>query len=145
MRHLRSWPLVAIAILALRQAANAQETVVIPADIATVVTGGSWSSGSINGSYRVVVRTGGLEHVVSIAQIDWIVESEGPEEASRIVQSKIANTGSWRLDRPRILRSGSAWRVELDGLETHVTPTLRGKWILRLGPPGEVQSSVVTR
>jgi hypothetical protein len=145
MSHLGICTSLAVALLALGPSAAAQEPMAISADVSTVVTGGSWSSGSLSGVYRVVVRTGGREHVVSSAQIDWIADSGGHDEEPRVVHSKVASTGSWRLDRPRIPRSGKVWRVELDGLETHFTETVRGKWVLRLGAPGEVQSALVTR
>src|SRR5688572_2360063 len=102
-------------------AAPAQERVAIPLDVAAVVVGGRWSSGSIGGVFRVVVRTGGSEHIVSDAQVDWIADAVGPGEPARIVKSRTAATGSWRLDRPRILRSGKSWRVEFDAVETHST------------------------
>jgi len=145
MNYLCACTALAVAILATSPATSAQETVAISADIAAVVTGGSWSSGAINGVYRVVVRTGGREHTISSVQVDWIAESNSHDGEPRVVQSRIANTGSWLLIQPRILRSGSVWRVELDGLETHFTPAVRGKWTLRLGAPGEIQSTVVTR
>jgi hypothetical protein len=133
------------AVLALCPTAFAQEPVPIESDVTAVVTGGYWSSGALNGVYRVVVRTGGREHTISSAQIDWIAESANQDGETRVVQSKIAKTGSWRLDRPRILKSGNVWRVELDGLETHFEPAARGKWVLRLGAPGDVQSALATR
>src|SRR5688572_4660234 len=113
MRHFRIWIPLAAWFLALAFPASAQEPILLSADVSAVVTGGSWSSGSLTGTYRVVVRTGGGEHVVSYAQIDWIAEPGSYGEEPRVVQSKLANTGSWRLDRPRFLKSGKLWRVEL--------------------------------
>jgi len=145
MSHIRTYAPLAVALLLYCLPVFAQEPKAIPPDVAAVVTGGTWSSGALNGVYRVVVRTGGREHTVSYAQIDWIADSGELNEEPRVIRSEIARTGSWRLDRPRILRSGNLWRAEFDGLETHFDPAARGKWIVRLGPPGELKSDLVTR
>ena len=116
-----------------------------PIDVVAVVTGGRWKAGSLQGVYRVVVRTGGFEHLVSQAQVDWIAYP-GPESGeARLVKSMIAPTGSWRLDNPRLFKSGNTWRVELEGLETHFVPAERGKWVVRLGGPGKLWSQQVRR
>ena len=113
-----------------------------PIDIEYVVTGGRWSAGGYTGVYRVLVRTGGFEHVVSEAVVEWISTDPGQR---RIVHSKVAPTGAWRLDNPRFRGVEGAWRVELEALETHSTPAVRGKWVVRLGPPGELSATQVPR
>ena len=114
----------------------------IPTDIEYVVTGGRWSAAGRTGVYRVLVRTGGFEHVVSEAEVEWIATDSGEPQ---VVQSKTAPTGSWRLDNPRIRSEGKAWRVELEALETHFSPPVRGKWVVRLGVPGQISATQVPR
>ena len=141
----RTHPTAILALaVALSGVAFAQDRALstIPADIEHVVTGGRWSAAGRTGVYRVLVRTGGLEHVVSEAQVEWIATDSGE---ARVIQSKVAPTGSWRLDNPRIRGAGPVWRVELEALETHITPALRGKWVIRLGPPGEMSATQVPR
>jgi len=136
-----SWSgrLVAMAMLAtILIPANgmAQETLAIPPDVESVVTGGQWTSDKLSGTYRVIVSAGGFEHIVSQVQVDWIVEAGGPDNPTRVVSSRIAETASWRLFRPRIVKRSGKWRVLLDGIEPHLTPTPRGIWTIDLGEPG---------
>jgi len=114
----------------------AQETLAIPPDVESVVTGGQWTSDKLSGTYRVIVSAGGFEHIVSQVQVDWIVEAGGPDNPTRVVSSRIAETASWRLFRPRIVKRSGKWRVLLDGIEPHLTPTPRGIWTIDLGEPG---------
>ncbi len=137
--------LPATCLLALCEVALAQAPVAISSDVSDVVSGGQWSSGSPSGIYRVVVRTGGWEHVVSQAQIDWIADPTERDQLPPVVKSVVVPTGSWRLDAPRIVRNASGWRAELTALETHFTPPVRGKWIVRLGGPGEAKSMLIRR
>jgi hypothetical protein len=132
-------------LLAVCGVAGAQQPIAMSPDIAAVVTGGRWQSGALSGTYRVVVRNGGFEHVVSYAQVDWITDSSSRDEAPRVIDSQLAATGSWLLDRPRIIGSGSAWRVEFNAVETHLIPAARGRWVVRLGPPGKLDSVLVQR
>ncbi len=130
---------LAIATLALGVTASAQEPIALPSDVAAVTIGGHWSSGSRAGIYRVVIQTGGWEHVVSQAQIDWIADPVDRDNDPQIISSKVLPTGSWRLDRPHLVRSAGKWQVVLEGTETHTTPPTRAKWIFQLGAPGEVK------
>ena len=114
----------------------------IPPDIQYVVTGGRWSAAGRTGVYRVLVRTGGFEHVVSEAVVEWVATDKGE---AQIIASKLAPTESWRLDNPRILGAGTAWRVELDALETHTTPPTRGRWVVHIGSPGQLSASQASR
>ena len=122
--------------------AQARDQGAIPADVHYVVTGGRWSHAGRTGVYRVVVRTGGMDHVVSEAYVEWIsTDTTEP----KILLSKKAPTGSWRLDSPRFRGQGRSWRVEIEALETHFTPPVRGTWVLRLGVPGELSTTQLRR
>jgi hypothetical protein len=114
----------------------------IPADVHYVVTGGRWSDAGRSGVYRVVVRTGGMDHVVSEVHVEWIsTDTTEPQ----VLLSKKAPTGSWRLDNPRFRGQGRSWRVEIEALETHFTPPVRGTWVLRLGVPGQLSTTHLHR
>ena len=114
----------------------------IPVDIEHVTTGGRWSAEGRSGVYRVLIRTRGFEHVVSEAQVEWIATDRAEPE---VLQAKTAPTGSWRLDNPRIHGESKTWRIELEALETHFSPAVRGKWVIRLGAPGEMSATQVPR
>ena len=136
-------PMIAYCCTALAQDG---QLVAIPEDIATVISGGRWSYESRAGVNRVIVRTGGFEHIVSQAQVDWIADTTpNTGEAPQVVESKLVPTGSWRLDNPRIVKSGNGWLLYLDGLETHFVPAIRGQWVVRLGEPGKLSAKQTKR
>jgi hypothetical protein len=107
-----------------------------------VVTGGKWKSDSASGTFRVIILTGGFEHILSQAQVDWIADPKDREEGPRVVASTVAETGSWRLDNPRIVQRSGTWKVEFQAVETHFTPPLLGKWIIDLGMPGNLKATL---
>ena len=119
-----------------------QATTTIPADVEAVVTGGKWSANGQNGTYRVIVSTGGFEHIVSQVQVDWIAHSNDRDTLDKVIASKIAQTGSWRLLTPRISRTGGQWRAVLDGVETHFNPAPKGTWEILLGSPGQLKTTL---
>jgi len=54
--------------------ATAPVTPLIPLDIAQVLSGGSWWSKGAHGSFRVIVREQGWEHVTSRVFVEWVTE-----------------------------------------------------------------------
>jgi hypothetical protein len=136
---------LAAVLFSLSATVAAQSPVVIPVDVEAVVTGGFWKTATSQGSYRIVIQTAGFEHAVSQLQVDWIAEPEGNDKSARVVASKIAETGAWRLDSPRIVKATKGWRALVNGIETHTTPMPRGTWILQLGEPGSLKASLKQR
>lgn len=132
--------LLVVLLCALALHTHAQQSVEIPADVEAVVTGGKWVSAGREGTFRVVVRTGGFEHVVSQVQVDWLAVSEGAEGSQEVVASAVAETGSWRVLRARVAPRGAHWYALIEAVETHFTPVMRGTWEVRLGAPGELNS-----
>ncbi|SRR6266567_2819933 len=130
-----------MAILAPVEVA-AEQSLSVPPDVVSIVTGGRWNSGTSSGTFRVIVQTGGFEHVLSRAQVDWIADPTGRDDSSKVVASRVAETGAWRLDNPHIVRRSGRWHVEFQALETHFNPPLRGKWLVDLGKPGDLNATV---
>ena len=129
---------VIVALVAV--GAHAQSPAVVPPNVEAVVSGGVWNAKELKGTYRAVVLTGGFEHVSSQLQIDWIADTEGNDKPSRVIASKVAETGSWRLGKPQIVKSANGWRVRVQGVEPHQTPQVRGIWVVELGPPGSLKA-----
>jgi hypothetical protein len=123
---------------------NAQPVIEIPSNVTHVASGGYWKTATEEGTYRVIVQTGGLEHIVSHAQVDWIARSRDQNASPRIITSKIAETGSWRLDSPLFKKNQRKWRIEMQALETHHFPIANGVWTIELGEPGVLKASVKT-
>jgi len=112
--------------------ALAQDTRAVPADVETIVTGGQWKSDKLSGTYRVKVRTGGFEHIVSQVQIDWIAQFDDRNEP-RVVNSKLVETAAWRLLQPRIIKTSGNWRAA------------RGTWKIDVGRPGALVATLRQR
>ena len=120
----------------------AEQSLALPPDVVNIVTGGRWNTETTRGTFRVIVQTGGFEHILSRAQVDWIADPTDRDAPPSVVASRIAETGAWRLDNPRIVQRSGSWHVEFQALETHFTPPLRGKWVVDLGKPGELKATV---
>lgn len=133
--------LAAVASAAFITRASAQEVVALHPAVESVVSGGRWQTESAEGNYRIVVHTGGFEHVVSQVQVDWLSIHSGNEEP-RVVTSKFVEMGSWRVLRTRFVHRGSSWYALVEAIEPHFSPAARGTWELRLGPPGEVVATM---
>ena len=83
--------------------------------------------------------------MVSEAHVEWLADPGSGSQETRLVASKLVPTGSFRLDNPRIVKSGTAWRVDLQAIETHTSPLVRGVWTVRLAGPGELWATFVQR
>jgi hypothetical protein len=123
---------------------NAQSFISLPSDITYVSSGGYWKTATDEGTYRVIVQTGGFVHIVSRAQVDWVAHPNGQNDAPRVIASKIAETGSWKLDSPLFKKTQRKWRIEMQALETHHDPSVNGVWTIELGEPGVLKASVKT-
>ena len=120
----------------------AEQSLTVPPDVVSIVSGGRWKSDTASGTFRVIVQTGGFEHILSRAQIDWIADPTARDNGPSVVASRVAETGSWRLDNPRIFQRAGRWHVEFQALETHFTPALRGRCVVDLGGPGDLKATV---
>jgi hypothetical protein len=146
MTPYRAVPRIAVLCACLSPAVTlGQQVLAVPAEVETAVTGGKWKSGNATGTYRVIVMTGGFEHIVSQLQVDWIAETGNGDEPPRVVSSRMAETGSWRLLRPRIVQTSGSWRVLVEDIETHFNPAPRATWEIDLGQPGTLKARLLQR
>jgi hypothetical protein len=110
--------------------------------VSYVASGGYWKTATDEGTYRIIVQTGGFEHIVSSAQVDWIAFPKSQNDSPRLIVSKRADTGSWRLDTPVFKKFRGKWRIELRALEAHHNPAINGVSTIELGEPGVLKTSV---
>jgi hypothetical protein len=110
--------------------------------ISAVTTGGYWEAGGQNGTIRLIVVTGGGDHIVSTLHAQWI--AEGAEQtSSRIVRSALVaaiSPGVFALETPRFELVDKRWRATVEGTNTHTSPPERQGWVLTFGAPGEVEA-----
>ena len=117
----------------------AQDAPVVPGSVSSVEAGGYWSSGGVEGQYRLIIDTGGMEHVVSQAFLQWLSQPRDAEGSVVVITSvplTELNTGVWRFDSPAFQLRHGVWEATIDGLNSHTQPPVRARWCLRLGPPG---------
>src|SRR5882672_6072013 len=68
--------LIAPFVLAMAvSTARAQNGPSIPPEVETVISGGDWiTKDSVEGHYRIVIETEGLEHLISRLRVEWIAD-----------------------------------------------------------------------
>ena len=117
--------------------AAAQQAPSLDPSIAYVTTGGGWSTDSSSGQYRVIVRSGGFEHIVSELFIQWLRDPRDSRDSATVVRTvKLESlSGFWALGQPTFV-CAKVCHVEIDGTDSHTGE--KGQWILSLGPPGQV-------
>lgn len=131
---------IVLVVLAACRAPQPQGTVArapLDPDVEMVLSGGSWKRDGVAGTYRVVVRTAGVEHRISEMTIEWLSEPADRRPA-QIVSSTIVSTGRglWRVRDP-ILRSTPGPAVlEWTGVDTHEAPAREYQCSATLSPRG---------
>ena len=135
MRHILPFvPLLLVPPLAM-----AQDSVALDPAIAHVVTGGHWTQGGARGLYRIIVRTGGFEHVASELFIQWLddpTQSDDPVKVRMTQPVDSIPARIWSLGRPT-LNCSRACQVEIDGTNAYTNE--RAVWRITLGAPGQYQ------
>jgi hypothetical protein len=137
---LRMAALVLPMLATLPATGGAQKVPVIPSDVSEVEAGGYWIQGGDEGSYRIVIQTGGFEHIVSRVWLQWLSRSESQEDTIRVVASReleeISGDG-WRVHSAQLELRDGQWEATLDGANSHSDPTLKARWRVTLGGPGK--------
>lgn len=130
------------ALLASHMTASAQSSASVPAEVETVATGGYWVlDDSTRGTFRVVIETGGFEHIISDAHIDWIAEPTESDTPPRIVASTDipdVTNGGVHLMNPVFSRDGKQWILTIEAVNTHCDPARVDRWRVALGAPGKL-------
>ena len=90
----------------------------VPADLETIVSGGHWSADSVDGTYRALIVSEGLEHVFSTLSVEWIADPRWADDgqsivAARVIQARPLNIEPHRLLAPiiRTTKEGVVLRV----------------------------------
>ena len=56
-----------------------------PRELEFAVSGGRWSEGSAQGHYRVLIYTGGFDHIISEAYVEWIKDPITPTDTLNVL------------------------------------------------------------
>jgi hypothetical protein len=125
---------------------QAQGAPLIPADVSDVTSGGWWSGGGREGSYRIIIQAGGFEHIVSRVWLQWVSGPSEQEDSMRVVASveiEEINGAGWQANSPRIELRNGKWEATIDGANSHTDPMLKTRWRIALGLPEKFTLTVV--
>ena len=124
-----------LAIIPVRAVAQAPDS--LDATLESVVTDGRWEANGREGPYRIVVYTGGFEHVVSEIYLQWLTDPTGDDDSQVIVRSTAIDSiaqGVWHLRAP-VIRCRPACTATVVGY--HMNGRDHRTWTITLGPPGQ--------
>jgi hypothetical protein len=69
-------------------------------ELYAVVSGGMWEKGESHGHFRVIVFSGGYEHVSSRVHLQWIEVNPDGGNLNRSVLIRELSTGFWSVGSP---------------------------------------------
>lgn len=131
--------LTTIGVTLLRAPAMAQTPVIeINSAVETVVSGGRWQTGKVQGHFRVVIVQQGWEEIRRLARLEWIREptEAGPEIVIKQLDLT-ARANVYALAEPVIEHRGGQWVVQLKAASAPLA-AYDQTVVFRLGPPGVV-------
>ena len=130
-----------LAFIALPMAKlNGQDSTPLDPTVSYVVTGGRWSDSTGGGEYRVIVRTGGFEHVGSALSIEWLQEPRNQDDPGTVTCSRHSGfQGIWLLELPRLTCNRTQCQVQVRGTNTRNDE--KGSWTITIQHPGHYSIS----
>ena len=115
-------PLLLLVLAALSASAQPQSVTIDPM-VESVVSGGYWIDGADRGTYRVVVRSGGFDHIISEITIEWLAEPKDENQTSSVRKSVVVKEGQglWRATACKLEMDPASDKVFLDwtAIDTH--------------------------
>ena len=98
-----------LLVLVFPAIALAQDTLKLDPTVTFVVSGGHWTADGTEGNYRVIVRSGGFDHIVSELFVQWVQDprSENDSTAVRASVKVDSLSGIWSLGQPKFVCSSS--------------------------------------
>jgi len=85
-------------------------------DIVIIVTGGGWEHDGERGTFRIVVRNSGFEHVSSQVTADWVTEPRSPTDSPKVRTTRqLLAAGAISVVMPDLESIEDAMRVTIRG------------------------------
>jgi hypothetical protein len=129
----------AVFLLISTQCAFAQTASTIDPELDVANSAGYWESGNTRGKYRVLVFSGGYEHVSSWVVAEWVADSSSELGTPSVIHSKqLVGAGFFSFNAPIMTQHDGYLRVDLRGRDTHNPERLVG-CIFDLFPDGGVK------
>ena len=143
---------VVVLLASLKRDGVAQAVPTIPLEVETVASGGYWSTKDrVEGHYRIVISTGGSEHLISTLWVQWVTDPTDPDSLAHVVASKEVTIGpaaaGVHLTNPRLSLEAGHWVLLVDATNTHCDPMPIDRWRIGLESPSSVKAlgSVVVK
>jgi hypothetical protein len=117
-----------LILLAFGAPVAAQRAVSVPVDLEFAVSGGRFQTDSAWGRYRILVFSGGSDHIVSEFHLQWVRDPSGDDSARVMGSVPIKElNGVWRAaGAPVIRRTATRTTVVIALVNSHwVTPARR--------------------
>jgi hypothetical protein len=128
-----------VLLLASTQHAIGQSVLSVDPALQSAEIAGYWAHGDSNGSYRILVFSGGYEHVSNWVVAEWVETQKGNYDSASVVHSKqLVGPGFFVFDAPILTQPDGYVRVELKGADTH-DPERKISCTFELFPDGEVK------
>jgi hypothetical protein len=113
----------------------------LPLEVADMASGGYWKTDGSDGQYRVVVLTGGREHVSSLVYLQWIENDQARQELRVRQTTRIREIaeGFWSVGSPVFTYANKSCEIKLEATHTYsnesvwfvVTPGADGTYRFR--------------
>lgn len=114
--------LLLLVLVALSASARPQHATIDPS-VDSVVSGGYWTDGADRGTYRVIVRSGGFDHIISEIMIEWLAAPQDEDEQPSVRRSVVVKEGQglWRAADCKLGMDPANGNVFLDwdAIDTH--------------------------
>lgn len=136
MKFIRTFVVFLMLALAAAGAVSQTEAQTSPA---RMVQGGSWTEGSLAGTYRIIVEEVGFEHVSCRVRIQWVASAAAGRPARLVAEQTFAevSTSFWScgLGKQSVAVSANVLKVQA----THAYSGEPCTFTARLGLPGRYQ------
>ena len=110
----------------------------VPVALEFAVTGGSWHADSSRGQYRVLVLTGGFEHMVSEFHLQW-VSDPGMSDSAAVLRSVPIDEVNGVLrarSAPTIQHGPAGTRITIALVDSHSPNAAGRRCVVTPGLPG---------
>jgi hypothetical protein len=100
---------------------RAQDRLPVAPTLEYAITGGYWTQGGVGGQYRLLVYTGGFDHVVSQFELQWL-QDPSPQDSAAVRRSVPVKeiSGVWRSGGvPTVRRTDLTTVYTIDLLDSH--------------------------
>lgn len=99
-------------------------------DLEAVASGGHWQRDGQEGTFRLVIRLVGFEHLRNQVYLQWIRQSDDPDQPSVIERTvTVGEISGWRVSGPRFVLDKKQWKIivsaERENVLEGTSPTRR--------------------